>query len=197
MLRDILLILKHVGLVERITPRNTELQKSNVEHFLNHQRFLLRRHCVKWSVKWVHLTFLHWIMRIIGTSRICHQFTLTCAHATACQAGSQKSDPLDKPHTLASLASFAEARLKWSSNLTSHFGLPFIWCYIRHLKDACQTQRMECSLSCFEGIMGKQIHWSNKKNKKNKSKHRHLYAADCNPACNFRGCLKVCRAFSS
>lgn len=32
----------------------------------NHKhRFFLKRHCVKWSVKWVHLTSLQWIMHII------------------------------------------------------------------------------------------------------------------------------------
>lgn len=95
------------------------------------------RYCVKWSVKWVHLTFLQWIMHIIGTLCICHQFTLTCAHATA--GSSQKSDSSDKSQTVASLVSFAEACLNRSSNLTLHFSLPFIQRYISHLKDACQA----------------------------------------------------------
>lgn len=142
---------------------NRELQKSDAVHFLNHQRFLLGRYCVKWSVKWVHLTFLQWIMHIIGTPCVCHKFTLTCTQATACQASSQKSDSLDRSHTVASLVSFSEASLNPSSNLSSHLSLPFIWCYISHLKDACQAHRGECSLSCFEGIMGKQINWSKKK----------------------------------
>lgn len=141
-----------------------ELQKSDAVHFLNHQRFLLGRYCMKWSVKWVHLTFLQWIMHIIGTPCISHQFTLTCTHATARQASSQKSDSLDKSHTAASLVSFAEVGLNRSSTLTSHFSLPFIRRYISHLKCACQAH----SLSCFERIMGKQINWSKMKKKNQK-----------------------------
>lgn len=46
---------------------NRKLRKSDVVHFLSHHthRFFLGQRCVKWSVKWVHLTSLQWIIHII------------------------------------------------------------------------------------------------------------------------------------
>lgn len=97
---------------EKQQKKERKHQKSDVVHFLSHHthRFFLGQRCVKWSVKWVHLTSLQWIIRIIlhwGSRASClspgnlssththlysSHFVVHCVPEFVCHATSSRSE---------------------------------------------------------------------------------------------------------
>lgn len=108
---------------------NRKLRKSDAVHFLSHHthRFFLGQRCVKWSVKWVHLTSLQWIIHIIlhGGSR-----------ASRLSSGNLSSVQLCSSHSHVHWSSCGQAtcamstRCVWNNVFRSFSVFP--WNYLEH-----------------------------------------------------------------